>query len=175
MKVLKSERVIALAVVAVALILLAIGLIKATADPPPLIEGNIDATRIDVASKVPGRVATVYVQVGQRVHQGQPLFKINSPETQQAIAAALGSELAARGALLSAKGSGASAAGAAESAMAVHLRAVQGPRAQDIAAVRAQWQRAVSAARLASLTYVRTRALYRENVATRQQRDDAFT
>jgi HlyD family secretion protein len=50
----------------------------------PLV-GLIDATEIDVASKIPGRVATLAVREGDRVEAGQPLLTIDSDELQAKV------------------------------------------------------------------------------------------
>ncbi|MFT3916351.1 MAG: HlyD family efflux transporter periplasmic adaptor subunit [Anaeromyxobacteraceae bacterium] len=42
--------------------------------------GLVDATEIDVASKIPGRVAEVTVREGDRVEAGQPVARIDSQE-----------------------------------------------------------------------------------------------
>ena len=44
------------------------------------ITGLVDATEIDVASKIPGRVAEVTVREGDRVEAGQPVARIDSQE-----------------------------------------------------------------------------------------------
>jgi len=49
---------------------LAIGLRLAFRAQPVLLEGEIEATEIDVAAKVPGRVESVAVKLGQSVARG---------------------------------------------------------------------------------------------------------
>ncbi len=78
---------------------------RGTGDDPRFVHGNgrIEATEIDVATKVPGRVDTILVQEGQFVEAGQPLatMQVSSLEAQrreaqahqeQAQAAAVGAQ-----------------------------------------------------------------------------------
>jgi HlyD family secretion protein len=58
---------------------------------PLLVQGEVDATRLDIAARVDGRVAAIPVERGQNVPAGAVLVKIDNPETlaknEQAIAA----------------------------------------------------------------------------------------
>jgi HlyD family secretion protein len=58
---------------------------------PLLVQGEVDATRLDIAARVDGRVAEIPVQRGQDVAAGAVLVRIDNPETiakdQQALAA----------------------------------------------------------------------------------------
>src|SRR5262245_61243802 len=48
---------------------------------PLLVQGEVDATRLDIAARVDGRVAAVPVARGQNVEAGAKLVKIDNPET----------------------------------------------------------------------------------------------
>src|SRR5204862_167868 len=48
---------------------------------PLLVQGEVDATRLDIASRVDGRVADIPVARGQDVAAGAVLVKIDNPET----------------------------------------------------------------------------------------------
>jgi HlyD family secretion protein len=58
---------------------------------PLLVQGEVDATRFDIAARVDGRVAAVPVARGQDVEAGAALVRIDNPETiakhEQALAA----------------------------------------------------------------------------------------
>jgi len=58
---------------------------------PLLVQGEVDATRLDIAARVDGRVAQIPVERGQDVAAGAVLVRIDNPETvaknEQAIAA----------------------------------------------------------------------------------------
>jgi len=52
---------------------------------PPTVTGLVDATEIDVASKIPGRVKELSVREGDRVEAGQALVTIESQEVAAKI------------------------------------------------------------------------------------------
>jgi HlyD family secretion protein len=58
---------------------------------PLLVQGEVDATRLDIAARVDGRVAEIPVERGQDVAAGAVLVQIDNPETiakkEQALAA----------------------------------------------------------------------------------------
>src|SRR5215467_5790613 len=58
---------------------------------PLLVQGEVDATRFDIAARVDGRVGEVPVERGQNVAAGAVLVRIDNPETiaknEQAVAA----------------------------------------------------------------------------------------
>src|SRR5262245_53299349 len=63
---------------------------------PLLVQGEVDATRLDIAARVDGRVAEIPVERGQDLAAGAVLVRIDNPETiaknQQAIAARIVAE-----------------------------------------------------------------------------------
>src|SRR5215469_8674362 len=48
---------------------------------PLLVQGEVDATRLDIAARVDGRVAEIPVVRGQNVAAGAVLVRIDNPET----------------------------------------------------------------------------------------------
>jgi HlyD family secretion protein len=46
-----------------------------------LVQGEVDATRLDIAARVDGRVADIPVERGQNVAAGAVLVRIDNPET----------------------------------------------------------------------------------------------
>jgi HlyD family secretion protein len=60
--------------------LLVIALSACGKTPPPTVTGLVDATEVDVASKIPGRVKSLAVREGDRVQEGQELLTIESQE-----------------------------------------------------------------------------------------------
>ncbi|MFC3612729.1 HlyD family secretion protein [Lutimaribacter marinistellae] len=78
---------------AAALIVLAVaagGYVVWAASAPPtlLIQGEVEATRIDLSPRVPGRVADVSVDFGDRVENGDLLVQLESPQLQAGLAEA---------------------------------------------------------------------------------------
>jgi HlyD family secretion protein len=61
--------------------------------------GNIEATQVDVASKYPGRLATLTVDEGDEVTAGQVVATISSPETEAQLRNAQAQVLKAKKAL----------------------------------------------------------------------------
>jgi HlyD family secretion protein len=63
---------------------------------PLLVQGEVDATRFDIAARVDGRVGAIPVERGQDVAAGAVLVKIDNPETiakhEQALAAKIVAE-----------------------------------------------------------------------------------
>src|SRR6478752_7677558 len=48
---------------------------------PLLVQGEVDATRLDIAARVDGRVREIPVERGQNVPAGAVLVRIDNPET----------------------------------------------------------------------------------------------
>ena len=61
--------------------------------------GNIEATQVDVASKYPGRLATLTVDEGDEVTAGQMVATISSPDTEAELLAAQAKVLKAKQAI----------------------------------------------------------------------------
>jgi HlyD family secretion protein len=63
---------------------------------PLLVQGEVDATRLDIAARVDGRVAEIPVVRGQNVAAGAVLVRIDNPETiakhEQTLAAKIVAE-----------------------------------------------------------------------------------
>jgi HlyD family secretion protein len=71
--------------------------------PPPSVTGLLDATEIDVASKIPGRVKRLAVREGDRVEAGQELVTIESQEVAARIDQVKAAVSGARAKLLQAR------------------------------------------------------------------------
>jgi HlyD family secretion protein len=105
---------------------------------PLLVQGEVDATRFDMAARVDGRVAEIPVNRGQDVAAGAVLVKIDNPETLAQKNQAMTAELVA-------------------AAQLAHINA--GTRAEEIAARKAALERAEAAVLLAQKTYDRINKL----------------
>jgi HlyD family secretion protein len=105
---------------------------------PLLVQGEVDATRFDLAARVDGRVAKIPVQRGQDVAAGAILVTIDNPETL-------------------AKNEQMPAAKAVADAQRANIKA--GTRAEVIAARKAAMERAEASVVLAQKTYDRTSQL----------------
>jgi HlyD family secretion protein len=105
---------------------------------PLLVQGEVDATRLDLAARVDGRVAEIPVVRGQNIDAGAVLVRIDNPETlaknEQALAAKVVAE-----------------------AQLANINA--GTRAEVIAARKAAMERAQASVILAQKTYDRVNQL----------------
>src|SRR5262245_4583861 len=119
---------------------------------PLLVQGEVDATRLDMAARVDGRVAEVAVVRGQDVGAGAVLVRIDNPET-----------IAKREQALAAKG-------VAEAQLA-NIKA--GTRAEVIAERKAALERAEAGVVLAQKTYDRVSRLTEHGAAAIAALDQA--
>jgi len=117
-----------------------------------VVQGEVDATRIDVASKVPGRVSEVFVTRGDRVEKGQPLFVIDSPEVRARV-------MQARAAV--------------EGANAQLTKANRGAREEEVRVARNLWNKAQAGLVLARKTHVRVEILNADGILPAQKLDEA--
>jgi len=101
---------------------------------PLLVQGEVDATRFDIAARVDGRVADIPVQRGQNVAAGVVLVRIGNPETVAKLEQTLAAKAVAVAQLAN-----------------VHV----GTRPEVIAAHKAAYERAQSSVVLAQKTYDR--------------------
>jgi HlyD family secretion protein len=119
---------------------------------PLLVQGEVDATRFDMAARVDGRVADIPVGRGQDVAAGAVLVKIDNPETLAQKTQAIAAESVAK-------------------AQLAHITA--GTRAEEIAARRAALDRAEAAVVLAKKTYDRISVLTQHGHAPVAELDKA--
>jgi HlyD family secretion protein len=119
---------------------------------PLLVQGEVDATRLDIAARVDGRVADIPVGRGQNVAAGAVLVRIDNPETlakhEQALAAKVVAE-----------------------AQLANINA--GTRAEVIAARKAALERTQASVVLAQQTYDRVRQLAERGNAPQARLDQA--
>lgn len=121
--------------------------------PPPLvIQGEVDATQTQVASKLFGRVATVQVKNGEFVKKGQLLLTLDSPEIRAKMTQATAVE---------------------RIASAQRDKAFNGPRREEVRMALNNWQKAQSGAELAAATFLRIDRLRADGVVPAQKRDEA--
>ena len=118
------------------------------------LQGQIDGRYIDISPKIVGRIAKLHVREGDDVKPGDMLVTLDSPEVQ-------------------AKVSQAEAVRAAAAAKQQLLDV--GVRQEDIRTARANWERAVSGANLAEITFKRINTLYKEGLVSQQRNDEVDT
>jgi len=119
-----------------------------------VLQGEIDAQSYAISSKLPGRIAEVFVKKGDMLKVGDVVFSINSPE----ITAKLMQAEAAK-----------------DAAAAKKTQAERGARKEKIKAAYEQYQKAQAAEDLMKKTYDRVEALYVQGVVSEQKRDEVAT
>lgn len=112
-----------------------------------IISGEADATQIDIASKIPGRIDSVLVKRGQGVTKGQILAVMISPEIKAKYEQA-------QNAVMSAK--------------AIYDMAENGARKQDIKAAQEMYLAAKAQFDFAEKSFSRIKSLYAKNSISRQ-------
>ncbi len=120
---------------------------------PTRLQGQIEAQQYSISSKVPGRIAEVYVRKGDQVRKGQAVFRLRSPELEAKIEQAEAGQMAAE---------------------ALAEEAEIGARKQQIAAAKNTWKTAQAAAELAEKTFARVENLFQDGVIAAQKRDEAL-
>lgn len=148
----KKSRILRSLIIVFLIALVALGLWLAYKPAPQQIQGMVEATTLNVSTKVPSRVEQLIAEEGDQVKKGQVLGVLTSPELQA-------KQQQAEGAL--------------QSARALEQTAVRGSQQENIASLRANWQSAQAQAELARVTYQRSQNLFNEGVISRQRRDEA--
>ena len=62
----------------------------ATRPPPLVVQGEVTANRVDISSRVAGRIAKLAVDVGDNVRQGDVIAQLESPQLDAGLLAAFG-------------------------------------------------------------------------------------
>lgn len=121
---------------------------------PEYLQGQMEARRVMVAGKLPGRISSIVVHEGDNVTKGDIIAEISSPEVEAKKI---------------------QAEGAYKAAQAQAKKAKNGARSEQIDAAKAVLTRAEQAANLAKTTYERVQKLYDEGVLPVQKRDESET
>jgi len=148
----RPNRVLSIIVGVVAVAISALSIWYLIWPAPLLVQGVVDATQLDIAARVDGRVAEIPVNEGQDVAAGAVLVRIDNPETiaknEQGLAAKIVAE-----------------------AQLANINA--GTRAEVIAARKAALERAVASVILTQMTYDRKSQLVQRGDAPQAQLDQA--
>src|SRR6201996_6234760 len=145
-----ASRAPAIIVGIVALAVVALSVFYLLRPEPLLVQGEVDATRLDIAARVDGRVKEIPVERGQNVPAGAVLVRIDNPET-----------LAKHDQMRTAKA-------VAEAQLA---NVLAGTRVETIAARKAEMERAQAALVLAQKPSARTKTLTAQGTAPQARLD----
>ena len=149
-----AKKVIGALVVLGAIAFIVYGLYLANRPVVAPLQGQMDGRYIDISPKIIGRIAKLHVREGDEVKPGDVLVTLDSPEIQAKVSEAK----AARGA-----------------AAAKQQLLDNGIRAEEVRVAKANWERWVSAANLAEVTFRRVNALYKDGLVSQQRNDEAET
>lgn len=116
------------------------------------IQGQVEVTEYRVSSKVPGRIARILVEEGQKVNVGDTLALLEAPDVEAKLRQAQSAEAAAQ---------------------AQSQKAERGARAEQIQSAHALWQKAIAGREVAEKSYARVKRLFEEGVTTAQKLDEA--
>lgn len=116
------------------------------------IQGEVDATQVNLAVKIAGRVSEVFIKEGQSVERGACLLKLDSPEIDARLQQATSSEKAAS---------------------AQRDKAFAGARSQEVAGAMNLWIQSREVAELAEKTYRRINNLFADGIVPGQKKDEA--
>ncbi len=119
---------------------------------PDTIQGQGDATEVRISGKMPGRVAELYVEEGQKVKAGDTLVHIRSTLVEARMGQAKAME---------------------EVAAAANRKVDAGTRTQIVSAAQDLWTQAQAATGITEKTYRRLENLYAKGVVSEQKRDEA--
>ena len=116
------------------------------------IQGQAEATQIRISGKLPGRIAEYWVEEGQRVHQGDTLVRISSPDAEAKLMQATAMENVYK---------------------ATNEKVDKGARSEVIQSAYDMWQQALAGLEIAQKSFNRMEALYLKGVVSAQKRDEA--
>lgn len=119
---------------------------------PDTIQGQGEATELRISGKLPGRVAQIYVEEGQRVHAGDTLVRIHSSLMDARMDQARAME---------------------DVAAATNRKVDVGTRSQIIESARDLWKQAQAGVEITRKTYQRMQNLFEQGVVSEQKRDEA--
>ena len=116
-------------------------------------QGQVEATSVRVSGKLPGRVAELYVEEGDKVQAGDTIAKIYSSTADAKLMQAEAMQSAAQ---------------------SQREKADAGARSQVITAAQSLWQQAMAAEEIHRKTYERVEKLFKQEVVSAQKRDEAL-
>ncbi len=116
-----------------------------------IVQGQAEATQIRISGKLPGRIAEYWVEEGQRVHRGDTLVRISSPDAEAKLLQASAMESVYK---------------------ATNEKVDNGARKEVIQSAYDMWQKALAGLEIAKKSFDRMNALYEKGVISAQKRDE---
>ncbi len=149
----KISVVLLFAIVIVAVIAFVIVMGLSMGKNPEIIQGQAEVADYRVSSKVPARVARLYVAEGDTVMRGDTLAILEAPDVMAKLS---------------------QAEAAVSAAQAMEQKARNGSRHEQIQSAYEMWQKAKAGLEVAEKTYNRVNRLYENGVMAEQKRDEAY-
>ena len=136
------------------LILLMIGVTAWIMSNPPdlILQGMVEAKHIKVASKIPGRIDNILIEVGDKVIEGDTMIIIGTPELDAKLVQALSVH---------------------EAAESQSDKAINGAREEQIQGANSMLRKAKAGVEIYTKTFDRVKKLHDEGVVSSQQLDEA--
>lgn len=128
------------------------GFREATLPQPVVLQGQLEAQSTNIASKISGRVAEVFVTEGDQLVVNSPILRMDTPEIDAKVA---------------------QAKAARDATEAIAKKAEAGARPQEIQMAYEQMMRAKAGLEVAQKTYQRVHTLANEGLLSRQKNDEA--
>lgn len=135
----------------IAVIAIAFLLFKTAEPDKNIITGIVESTEVDVASKIPGRIDSVFVKEGDSVTKGDRLATLESKEMDAKVE---------------------QARGAMEAARAKMTMVQNGARAEEKQATEKLYMQAKYQYEYASKTWNRFQSLYKDGIVSTQEKDE---
>ena len=148
-----KEKGLTIGLVAIILVIVLLALIGFfLLDPKAeIVQGQAEATQIRISGKLPGRIAEYWVEEGQRVHRGDTLVRISSPDAEAKLLQASAMESVYK---------------------ATNEKVDNGARKEVIQSAYDMWQKALAGLEIAKKSFDRMNALYEKGVISAQKRDE---
>jgi HlyD family secretion protein len=141
--------IILLAITAIIIVFIGISIKK---NKEVVLQGVIECREYRIASKIAGKIETLYISEGDSVTIGELLYTISTPELQTKLSQAIAAK---------------------DVAMALDKQTITGARQQQIDAAYNLWQKASAGRELAQKSFERIANLHAKGVVTTQQLDEA--
>jgi len=150
----KSRNILAVSAIVVLLFFLLYTVLIIAKPKDIVLQGQVEATQVKVASKLIGRIDSLGIKKGQMVEKGQIMFTLFSPEIEAKLKQAMAGK---------------------QAAMAQSNKAQNGAQSEDIQAAYNNYLKAVAATDFCEKTFNRVNNLFKEGVVPEQKKDEAET
>ncbi len=150
----KTRNILAISAIVVLVFFLTYTAVIVSSPKSVILQGQVEATQVKVASKLVGRIDSLGIKKGDQVKAGQVLFTLNSPEVEAKLKQAMAGK---------------------QAALAQSNKANNGARTEDVQAAYNTYQKALAAAELHKRTFNRVNNLFKEGVVPEQKKDEAET